>query len=114
MLDILSSAGLGVFLGHTYTVVISSIGVAMTLVGMAFVDKLGRKPLLVWGSAGMAVCLFCLALAIPHHLGPPFICRFWLPTMSSSRFLKERSFGFILVSCFRRERVEQGRDMVPR
>jgi SP family arabinose:H+ symporter-like MFS transporter len=72
VLDILSSAGLGVFLGHTYTVVISSIGVAMTLVGMALVDKLGRKPLLVGGSAGMAVCLLCLGLAIPHHLGPPF------------------------------------------
>jgi MFS family permease len=72
VLDILSSAGLGVFLGHTYTVLISSIGLAMTLLGMAFVDRLGRKPLLLWGSAGMAVCLLCLGLAIPHHLGPLF------------------------------------------
>jgi MFS transporter, SP family, arabinose:H+ symporter len=72
LLDILSSAGLGVFLGHTYTVLISSISLAMTVLGMAFVDRLGRKPLLLWGSAGMAVCLLCLGMAIPHHLGPVF------------------------------------------
>jgi len=72
VLDILSSAGLGVFLGHTYTVLISTTGLAVTLIGMAFVDRLGRKPLLLWGSAGMAVCLLCLGLAIPHRLGPPF------------------------------------------
>ena len=72
LLDILSSAGLGVFLGHTYTVLISFISLATTVLGMAFVDKLGRKPLLVWGSAGMAACLLCLGLAIPHHLGPLF------------------------------------------
>jgi MFS transporter, SP family, arabinose:H+ symporter len=72
LLDILSSAGLGVFLGHTYTVLISFISLATTVLGMAFVDRLGRKPLLLWGSAGMAVCLLCLGLAIPHHLGPLF------------------------------------------
>ena len=72
VLDILSSAGLGLLLGHTYTVLISSLSLAMTVVGMAFVDKVGRKPLLVWGSAGMAVCLLCLGLAIPHRLGPLF------------------------------------------
>jgi SP family arabinose:H+ symporter-like MFS transporter len=72
VLDILSSAGLGFLLGHTYTVLISSLSLAMTVVGMAFVDKVGRKPLLLWGSAGMAVCLLSLGLAIPHHLGPLF------------------------------------------
>jgi MFS transporter, SP family, arabinose:H+ symporter len=72
VLDILSSAGLGLLLGHTYTVLISSLSLAMTVVGMAFVDKVGRKPLLLWGSAGMAVCLLSLGLAIPHHLGPLF------------------------------------------
>jgi MFS transporter, SP family, arabinose:H+ symporter len=72
LLDILSSAGLGLLLGHTYTVLISSISLAMTVIGMTFVDKVGRKPLLVWGSAGMAVCLLCLGVAIPHRLGPLF------------------------------------------
>ena len=79
VLDILSSAGLGLLLGHTYTVLISSISLAMTFVGMAFVDKVGRKPLLLWGSAGMAVCLLCLGVAIPHRLGP----RFYLPVSAN-------------------------------
>jgi MFS transporter, SP family, arabinose:H+ symporter len=72
LLDILSSAGLGILLGHTYTILISFTGLTMTVLGLAFVDKWGRKPLLIWGSAGMAACLLCLGLAIPHHLGPPF------------------------------------------
>src|ERR1035437_6272093 len=70
MLDILSSAGVGLSLGHTYTVLISCLSLATTLLGMAFVDKLGRKPLLFLGSVGMAVCLFSLGLAIPHHFAP--------------------------------------------
>lgn len=70
MLDILSSAGVGLSLGHTYTVLISCLSLATTLLGMAFVDKLGRKPLLFLGSAGMAVCLLSLGLAIPHHFAP--------------------------------------------
>jgi MFS family permease len=72
LLQILSSAGLSVLLSHTYTVLISCISLATTLLGMAFVDKLGRKPLLLWGAAGMAICLFGLGVAIPHHLGPAF------------------------------------------
>ena len=72
LLDVLSSAGMGKLLGHTYTVLISAFCVIMTLVGMALVDKAGRKPLLIWGSAGMAVCLLALGLAIPHRLSPLF------------------------------------------
>jgi MFS transporter, SP family, arabinose:H+ symporter len=72
LLDVLSSAGLGYLLGHTYTVVISTLSLGVTLAGMAFVDRVGRRPLLLWGAAGMAVCLFALGMAIPHHLGPAF------------------------------------------
>jgi SP family sugar:H+ symporter-like MFS transporter len=39
------------------------INVASTLVATAVVDKVGRRPLLLWGSAGMAVTLGALALA---------------------------------------------------
>ena len=68
MLDILASAGIGLFLGHTYSVLISCLSLVTTTLGMAFVDKLGRKPLLFIGAAGMAVCLIGLGLAIPRHL----------------------------------------------
>jgi MFS transporter, SP family, arabinose:H+ symporter len=70
MLEILASAGMGFSLGHRYTVLISCLSLVTTFAGIAFVDRLGRKPLLYIGSAGMAVCLLMLALAIPHHLAP--------------------------------------------
>jgi MFS family permease len=72
MLDILSSAGIGLDTGHMYTVVISCLGLLTTGLGMAYVDRAGRKPLLYTGSAGMAICLLCLAVLIPHHLGAIF------------------------------------------
>ncbi len=68
LLDVLSSAGLGRLLGHTYTVWISSLSLAFTFVGLSFVDRLGRKPLLILGSAGMFACLAALAAAIPLHM----------------------------------------------
>jgi SP family arabinose:H+ symporter-like MFS transporter len=70
MLEILASAGVNFSLGHTYTVLISGLSLATTMLGMAFVDRLGRKPLLYLGSVGMAVCLLALGLAIPRHADP--------------------------------------------
>ncbi len=70
LLAILASAGVTLSLGHTYTVVISGLSLATTIVGMAFVDRLGRKPLLYLGSVGMAICLLTLGLAIPRHAAP--------------------------------------------
>jgi MFS family permease len=70
MLEILTSAGISLSLGHTYTVLISCFNLGTTLLGMAFVDKLGRKVLLFLGSAGMAVCFITLGLAIPRHFSP--------------------------------------------
>jgi MFS transporter, SP family, arabinose:H+ symporter len=70
MLDILSSAGIGLVIGHTYTVLISCLSLTTTVLGLAFIDKSGRKPLLLLGSAGMAVCLLSLGFAIPHHFDP--------------------------------------------
>jgi MFS transporter, SP family, arabinose:H+ symporter len=70
MLEILASAGVNFSLGHTYTVLISGLSLVTTMLGMAFVDRLGRKPLLYLGSFGMASCLVTLGLAIPHHFNP--------------------------------------------
>jgi SP family arabinose:H+ symporter-like MFS transporter len=72
LLEILASAGVNLSLGHTYTVLISCLGLTTTVFGMAFVDRLGRKPLLYVGSVGMALCLVTLGLAIPHR-GDPVI-----------------------------------------
>ncbi len=41
----------------TQTIWVGAINVLMTLVAIRYVDKLGRKKLLMIGSAGMAICL---------------------------------------------------------
>jgi SP family sugar:H+ symporter-like MFS transporter len=44
-------------------VITGVINIAATLVAMAFVDKVGRRPLLLAGSAGMALTLAALVIA---------------------------------------------------
>jgi MFS transporter, SP family, sugar:H+ symporter len=50
------------------TVATSITNVVVTLVAIALVDKLGRRPLLLIGSAGMAVCLALMALCFTHSV----------------------------------------------
>jgi sugar porter (SP) family MFS transporter len=45
-----------------YTVITSVINVATTLIAIALIDKIGRKPLLLIGSAGMAVTLITMSI----------------------------------------------------
>jgi MFS transporter, SP family, arabinose:H+ symporter len=70
LLEILATAGVDFSIGHRYTVWISGLSLGTTILGMAFVDRLGRKPLLYLGSFGMAACLMALGFAIPHHSNP--------------------------------------------
>ena len=44
------------------TVITSVVNIATTLVAIALIDKVGRKPLLLVGSAGMAITLATMAL----------------------------------------------------
>ena len=45
-----------------YTVITSVINVLTTLIAIALIDKIGRKPLLLIGSSGMAVTLATMAI----------------------------------------------------
>ncbi len=45
-----------------YTVITSVVNVATTLIAIALIDKIGRKPLLLIGSSGMAVTLVTMAI----------------------------------------------------
>jgi len=53
----------------TITVATSVVNVLVTLVAIALVDKIGRKPLLVVGSAGMTVTLGLMAWCFAHATG---------------------------------------------
>jgi MFS transporter, SP family, sugar:H+ symporter len=51
------------------TVATSIVNVLVTLVAIALVDRIGRKPLLAVGSAGMALTLGAMALCFAHSTG---------------------------------------------
>ncbi|UNK49101.1 sugar porter family MFS transporter [Lysobacter sp. S4-A87] len=53
----------------TITVVTSVVNVLVTLVAIALVDRIGRKPLLTLGSAGMAVTLALMAWCFSQATG---------------------------------------------
>ncbi|TPX17355.1 uncharacterized protein E0L32_012184 [Thyridium curvatum] len=52
----------GVSSGFTISMITSGINVASTIPGMYFIDKWGRRPLLLWGAVGMAVSQLIVAV----------------------------------------------------
>ena len=72
LLDLLSSTGMGSMLSHRYGVILALLNLAALFLGLMIVDKIGRRPLLIGGSAGMALCLLLLAWGLRHHIAPPF------------------------------------------
>lgn len=60
---IFKAAGAGTNASLIETVLIGLVKVIFVIVFMLLVDKIGRKKLLLWGAAAMALCLFGLSLA---------------------------------------------------
>jgi sugar porter (SP) family MFS transporter len=46
------------------TVLVGAVNVIFTIVAMVYVDRAGRKPLLLFGSLGMTICLVAMGCAI--------------------------------------------------
>lgn len=61
--EIFKATGDGSSSALTQTVWVGAINTLMTLVAIKYVDHLGRKKLLLIGSAGMAICLAMVGLA---------------------------------------------------
>jgi sugar porter (SP) family MFS transporter len=74
LLDLLAGAGMGHLKSHNYGLLIACLNLVALAIGMNYVDWLGRRPLLIAGSAGMAGCLFALGAII----GRPVSAFFYL------------------------------------
>jgi len=55
--DIFTRAGFSRNSGNLQAVAVGGTNMIFTLVGMALIDKIGRKALLLFGSSGLAICL---------------------------------------------------------
>jgi sugar porter (SP) family MFS transporter len=55
--DIFAAAGFGGASGGLLAVAVGATNLLATLIAMTVIDKLGRKPLLLTGSVGTAICL---------------------------------------------------------
>ena len=59
--DIFSAAGFSRVSGNMQSVAIGAMNLVATMVGMALIDRFGRKTLLLIGSVGTAICLAAVA-----------------------------------------------------
>ncbi|MEU6062909.1 sugar porter family MFS transporter, partial [Streptomyces sp. NPDC047097] len=65
---ILTSTGLGTNASITATIAVGAISVIATAIGMSLIDRVGRRPMLITGLAGMTVSLALLGASfrLPH------------------------------------------------
>lgn len=61
--EIFRDLGAGVDASLLQTVAIGGVNLAFTVIAMVIIDKVGRKPLLIGGAAGMGVSLAALGIA---------------------------------------------------
>ncbi len=60
---VLEQAGLGRSAALLALVIVGVTNVIMTLVAIRYLDRIGRRPLLIWGMAGMIVGLVAMSIA---------------------------------------------------
>lgn len=70
ILDVFRDLGSGRLNGRADAVTLASLSLVVTIVAVLVIDKIGRKPLLLAGCAGMCICLFALP-AIRRNGWPP-------------------------------------------
>ena len=62
--ELFKHAGVGTDVALIQTVVLGGVNLAFTVFAMAFVDRIGRKPLWVAGAVGMGCCLCAVGLSM--------------------------------------------------
>ncbi|MFN8658810.1 MAG: sugar porter family MFS transporter [Candidatus Obscuribacterales bacterium] len=65
--DIFAKAGFSSLSGNIQAVIVGGTNLVFTLFAMASIDKFGRKPLLLIGAVGTALCLFGVAAIFYMH-----------------------------------------------
>lgn len=58
---IFEQSGIGTDASFIQAILVGIVNLVFTLLAIAFIDRLGRKPLLVFGVSGVAICMFLLS-----------------------------------------------------
>lgn len=58
---IFEQSGIGTDASFSQAILVGLINLVFTVIAISLIDKLGRKPLLVFGVSGIAICMFILA-----------------------------------------------------
>ncbi len=66
--EIFKSVGFGTDSALFQTVVIGVVNTVFTFVAIKFIDKAGRRKLLLWGVSGMAICLIGVGIVFHFNL----------------------------------------------
>lgn len=81
---IFAKTGIGVNNALMQTIAVGGVNLIFTFVAIKYIDKFGRKPLLIAGASGMTVSLFILAIAFyMHEFGGYLILAFVLIYIAS-------------------------------
>jgi MFS family permease len=70
VLDIFTVLGSGQLNAHRDSVIVAVTSLVATIIALNAIDRFGRKPLLLIGTAGMGICLVLLP-AVVHMRWPP-------------------------------------------
>lgn len=82
--EIFKSIGMGVESAFFQTILIGVINTAFTFVAIWLIDKSGRRKLLLWGVAGMIICLLGTALCFYYEIfSGPWLLLFILGFIAS-------------------------------
>ena len=65
------------------TVAVGAVNLSFTVIAIRTVDKLGRKPLMIIGSAGMGICLFAMGFAAYYQRTETWLLIFVLGYIAS-------------------------------
>ncbi len=71
--DIFASAGFGKVSSDLQAIAIGGTNLLFTIIAMAFIDRVGRKRLLLIGAVGTAACLACVAYIFANGVGQQFL-----------------------------------------
>jgi sugar porter (SP) family MFS transporter len=71
--DIFASAGFGKVSSDLQAIGIGSTNLLFTIIAMAFIDRVGRKRLLLIGAVGTAACLACVAYIFANGTGQQYL-----------------------------------------